>query len=526
MDDPNITMEEYIRLEEEKSRKPGKVFNWETAKYGKIWYDDDIHDLRSVETEFPTIACNEEPAVCCFDDLDFFKYFENEFPAIVYNDARTSKSDLSTELIFNPQHIDELDLNDKTSLSEYDEEEHNVLYFNDLFPFNIVLPDDLKSEKDNDDNDIDIIQSSGGNEVTQGSIMLFETSQDKIIKNFRTGSFITNLKVKIVIYTYYANGMLFYLIMNLYVLFGIPFDPKRYYKDGDCAIMLRRPRYGSSTTLVRIYSREIHRVQIFDFGGLPDLMAEGLSARILMEHRDAQGAILDLNTLGALQFQLGGARRRMSWRQFILALGLHTDEEMHSAGFDFLGTTLSYTMIQDLILRLCHRLIACSSAGRSQAPEKVTVTDLFHLRGMDVDLVNVPYLLARYLRLFTARRKSGAHISGGQFADPAPVQPPPPPPPPPTAARTMPQRMSRLEEDVHEIRGALIEQREVIDATTRDFSRLCTWTTISLARMMDRAGVTYTSYSQTPREYQRRMRHRTDGASTSAAQQDPQQPDP
>ncbi|GJY64872.1 hypothetical protein Tco_0466332, partial [Tanacetum coccineum] len=234
MDDPNITMEEYIRLEEEKSQKHGKVFNWETAKYGKIWYDDDIHDLRSVETEFPAIAFNEEvssetlsyeptvsslndeidfkisfddsddedytvifkknsfsykiistndlktdskndnekvmlllpssePAVCCFDDLDFFKYFENEFPAIVYNDARTSKSDLSTEPIFNPQHIDELDLNDKTSLSEYDEEEQNVLYFNDLFPFNIVLPDDLKSEKDNDDNDIDIIQSSGGN---------------------------------------------------------------------------------------------------------------------------------------------------------------------------------------------------------------------------------------------------------------------------------------------------------------------------------------------------------------------------
>ncbi|GJZ11031.1 ribonuclease H-like domain-containing protein [Tanacetum coccineum] len=34
MDDPNITMEEYIRLEEEKARKRGKEFNWETAKYG------------------------------------------------------------------------------------------------------------------------------------------------------------------------------------------------------------------------------------------------------------------------------------------------------------------------------------------------------------------------------------------------------------------------------------------------------------------------------------------------------------
>ncbi|GJU72513.1 hypothetical protein Tco_1263918 [Tanacetum coccineum] len=29
-------MEEYIRLEEEKARKRGKVFNWETAKYGRI----------------------------------------------------------------------------------------------------------------------------------------------------------------------------------------------------------------------------------------------------------------------------------------------------------------------------------------------------------------------------------------------------------------------------------------------------------------------------------------------------------
>ncbi|GJY10271.1 ribonuclease H-like domain-containing protein [Tanacetum coccineum] len=43
MDDPNISMKEYIRLEEEKARKRGKVFNWETAKYvsnkacGRIW---------------------------------------------------------------------------------------------------------------------------------------------------------------------------------------------------------------------------------------------------------------------------------------------------------------------------------------------------------------------------------------------------------------------------------------------------------------------------------------------------------
>ncbi|GKD69194.1 hypothetical protein Tco_1323284, partial [Tanacetum coccineum] len=106
-----------------------------------------------------------EPTVNYLDDLDFFKEFENEFPAIVYNDAQTSKSDLLTEPILSPQHIDEFDLNDETSVSEYDEKEQNILYFNDLFPFNIIRPDDLKLEKDNDDNDIDIIQSSKGNDI-------------------------------------------------------------------------------------------------------------------------------------------------------------------------------------------------------------------------------------------------------------------------------------------------------------------------------------------------------------------------
>ncbi|GKA19150.1 hypothetical protein Tco_0699065 [Tanacetum coccineum] len=73
------------------------------------------------------------------------------------------------------------------------------------------------------------------------------------------------------------------------------------------------------TRLARIYRREVHRVQVFDFGGLPDLIAKGLSTKMLMEHKDAQG-------------------RRMSWREFILALGLHTAEEMQTAGFGLYWT--------------------------------------------------------------------------------------------------------------------------------------------------------------------------------------------
>ncbi|GKC26591.1 hypothetical protein Tco_1033885, partial [Tanacetum coccineum] len=201
----------------------------ETATYDKIWYDEDVHDLRFVETEFPAIVFNDEltsekalscepmisslnnneidfrisfdesndedytvifdknlfsykiisvndlkmdsendnekvnmpsfpspePKVSYFDDLDFLKDFENEFLAIVYNDALLSKSDSSTEPVEIHHRIDEFDLKDETSLSKYDEKEQNVLYFNDLFPFNIIYPD-----KDNVDNEIVIIQSS------------------------------------------------------------------------------------------------------------------------------------------------------------------------------------------------------------------------------------------------------------------------------------------------------------------------------------------------------------------------------
>ncbi|GKC73195.1 hypothetical protein Tco_1119078, partial [Tanacetum coccineum] len=59
IDDPNITMKEYIRLEEGKAHRRGKVYNWETATYGKIWDNKDVHDLGSVETEFPAIVFND-----------------------------------------------------------------------------------------------------------------------------------------------------------------------------------------------------------------------------------------------------------------------------------------------------------------------------------------------------------------------------------------------------------------------------------------------------------------------------------
>nr|GEX07948.1 hypothetical protein [Tanacetum cinerariifolium] len=86
------------------------------------------------------------------------------------------------------------------------------------------------------------------------------------------------------------------------------------------------------------------------------------------------------------------------------------------------------------------------------------MTNLFYLKEMDVGSVNIPYLLDRYLRLFTSRRKHGAMIPGGPerqqvataeaiedalvvdegaLAIPTPVQAPQLPPPMVELAKTM-----------------------------------------------------------------------------------------
>ncbi|GJY16096.1 putative reverse transcriptase domain-containing protein, partial [Tanacetum coccineum] len=129
----------------------------------KIIYVDDLRTDSENDNDKVNMPLfpSPEPTVSYFDNLDYFKDFEKEFSAIVYNDALTSKLDFLTEPTISPQRIDDFNLKDETSLYECEEEEQNVLYFNDLYPFNIIYPDNSKSDKDNDDDKIDIEQSSG-----------------------------------------------------------------------------------------------------------------------------------------------------------------------------------------------------------------------------------------------------------------------------------------------------------------------------------------------------------------------------
>nr|GEU76447.1 hypothetical protein [Tanacetum cinerariifolium] len=106
----------FYQIIQEKAHRRGQEYNWETATYGKIWYDKDVHCLKSYEKEFPAIVYNDaltsEPEVSFDFENEYLAIvynntltsepkvlidFENEFPAIVYNDALISEPKILAE---------------------------------------------------------------------------------------------------------------------------------------------------------------------------------------------------------------------------------------------------------------------------------------------------------------------------------------------------------------------------------------------------------------------------------------------
>ncbi|GKB15621.1 hypothetical protein Tco_0849544 [Tanacetum coccineum] len=268
------------------------------------------------------------------------------------------------------------------------------------------------------------------------------------------------------------------------------------------------------------YTGRVHRVQVLDFKGLTDEMTVGLSDRMLMEHKDAQGqslftsrswrrllevrgllvhehileffstfrfgkAVLGLDTVGALQFQL---------------------EEIESTRFGAYLAESSRQMGSECLLDYIAR--------RSQAPEKICdqIDDTWAWVAPGPE--RQPNATAGALKVV-----GGAPIvDEGASAVPTSVQAFQPPPAA-RPSRTLPQRVARLEEEVHGMREALGKQREILDSMAHDFSWFTTRTVTSLSLMMDKSEVTYTRYFESLREYQRRrVRRRTDEPSTSTLQ--------
>ncbi|GKB81974.1 hypothetical protein Tco_0948869 [Tanacetum coccineum] len=121
MDNTNLTMEEYIRIEEEKAHKRGKVFNWQIATYGKIRVDDDFYDLRSMEAEFPAIVVNDDFAP---------------------QDTLQCKSQVSTPV------NDEIKF--RISFDKFDDEDYTIICDKNSFSYKMISVNNLKTNSEND----------------------------------------------------------------------------------------------------------------------------------------------------------------------------------------------------------------------------------------------------------------------------------------------------------------------------------------------------------------------------------------
>ncbi|GJS72265.1 hypothetical protein Tco_0705106 [Tanacetum coccineum] len=122
MDDPNITMEEYIQLMADKTRRHRQTFNCETATYVKVYYND----------------------------LESFTDFETDFPAIVYNDASTSNQNVSSEPTVSIYNAIKADIDFYISFSNSEDEDYTFIYNKDSSSYKLILANDLKPEPINE----------------------------------------------------------------------------------------------------------------------------------------------------------------------------------------------------------------------------------------------------------------------------------------------------------------------------------------------------------------------------------------
>ncbi|GJS73627.1 disease resistance protein [Tanacetum coccineum] len=98
-----------------------------------------------VKMDNPDITMNE------YIRLETEKALRHEFPAIVYEDDLTYELEVSLKPTVSPHHAKQVDLEFEISFAEFDDEDCIVIYDKDSFSYKIISAHNLKSDTDNDD---------------------------------------------------------------------------------------------------------------------------------------------------------------------------------------------------------------------------------------------------------------------------------------------------------------------------------------------------------------------------------------
>ncbi|GKB04859.1 hypothetical protein Tco_0833054 [Tanacetum coccineum] len=382
INDPNITIEEYIRLEEEKAQRHGLMFNWQTTTLGKGKNYEDEDD--------------------CFTD------FETEFPAIVFDNPITSDTALPYEPTVSSTNENKIDF--RISLDESDDEDYRVIFDENSFSYKINSVNDLKTDSKNDK----ILKPSSSEPTVNYLDDLdyfddFENEFPVIVYNDGLTSkpdpeieppvsseHVTKSETSLSKYNEEEQNVLHF--SNSFPLDEFFSNDPKTIKDNDIArpymaplpaedqrhLWLRYQVEGYTEDIVHNYEQRLETIWGRSVSCETQDMRQDLAVRLMMVYTggDEQLAFVSHAWRGLFEIRAPLVlRRRMTWRQFILALGLHTEQEMTKAGFgaywarndrvildkedlrdywieissdkDFLGPTPSYVHIRDPVRRQC-----------------------------------------------------------------------------------------------------------------------------------------------------------------------------
>ncbi|GKA36570.1 hypothetical protein Tco_0723061 [Tanacetum coccineum] len=190
-------------------------------------------------------------------DIDYFKDFETDFPAIVYEDALTSDHEISSKHMVSPFDDNEIDF--KISFDESNNEDYTFIYDKNSFSYKLISVNDLKMDSKNDNDEVNISSDDVVIEQTDSGI---DANVDAQSHEFNEG-FETNHDIH-----------------------RESFTMKDYF------IIIKG-------RMEKIYDRQVHRVQALDLDTLIEEMRRAMVDRI-------PKGVFVLDTAGTLQFQLTG----------------------------------------------------------------------------------------------------------------------------------------------------------------------------------------------------------------------------
>ncbi|GKA78953.1 hypothetical protein Tco_0785490 [Tanacetum coccineum] len=241
---------------------------------------------------------------------------KTEYPAIVFDDI--SDVAFSREPTVSPLDNNEIDFN--ISFDEFDDEDYMIVFDENSFSCKIISVDNLKMDLENGNDKINIPSSLSPEPIIDMAQLPHRDLRHPWLR-------------------YQVDG----------------YD--------------ERIIHSNEQRLETIWGWPVNRVHVLDFTGLKDGMRQTLGDRLSMVYvRDDEKALftshawrrlfevmvllvrefileflstyrmsdtkMGLDVADILCFQLSRARRRMTWRQFILALGLHSEEEMAEPRFN------------------------------------------------------------------------------------------------------------------------------------------------------------------------------------------------